>query len=166
MKKLSILPYNQKFSKKFKKEKNKILKVIKDCEIYHIGSTAVPGLGGKGIIDIMLGIKNWKEAKEIVKKLKKLSFTHTHPKEKGRIFLSKDPGLPSLKNVHIHIVKKESKPYKELLVFRDYLRKNKKEAKRYYDLKLEWLEKSKEVRRNYKKLKSNYINQILKNKGA
>ncbi|MCX6759466.1 MAG: GrpB family protein [Candidatus Nealsonbacteria bacterium] len=48
MAELKILPYYQKFLKDFKKEKSKISKVIKNIEIHHIGSTAVPGLGGKG----------------------------------------------------------------------------------------------------------------------
>ena len=161
MKKLRILPYNQNFSEKFQKEKNRISKIIKDCEIHHIGSTAVSGLGGKGIIDIMIGIKSWEETKEIVKKLKRLGFTHIHPKENSRIFLSKDPKL-SLKNIHIHIAKKGSKPHKELLAFRDYLRKNKKEAERYYNLKLKLLRGSKGNRKKYNKLKEKYIKEILK----
>jgi len=42
MKKLKILPYRQNFSEKFKKEKKRISKIFKDCEIHHIGSTVVP----------------------------------------------------------------------------------------------------------------------------
>jgi len=153
------------YKDKFEGEKKKILKIIKDCEIHHIGSTAVLGLGGKGIIDIMIGIKDWKESKEIIKRLKKLSFTHIHSKEKGRIFLSKDKTL-SLNNVHIHIVKTGSKVYKELLYFRDYLRKNRKEAERYYNLKLKWLKESKGDRKKYNKLKEKYIKEVLDKKGS
>ncbi|MCX6766737.1 MAG: GrpB family protein [Candidatus Moranbacteria bacterium] len=43
-------------------------------EIEHIGSTAVKSLGGKGIIDISIGIKKWKDADEIIKILKKIGF--------------------------------------------------------------------------------------------
>jgi len=158
---LRIFKYNKKLEERFKKESKRISKIIKKCEIHHIGSTSVPGLGGKGIIDIMIGIKNWKEAEEIINKLKELGFTHIHPKEKGKIFLSKDRTL-SLDNVHIHIVKIESMAYKELLFFRDYLRNNKKELKRYYDLKLECQKESKGNRNEYGKLKGKYIKEILK----
>lgn len=160
--KLRILSYRQNFSRKFKQEKSKILKVIKDYEIHHIGSTAVPRLGGKGIIDIMIGIKNWEEAEEVIKKLKDLGFIHIHPKEKGGIFLSKDPGLFPLKNVHIHIVKTGSKVYEDRLAFRNYLRKNKKEIDRFYKLKIKWLKQSKGNRKKYNKLKEKYIKNILK----
>jgi len=161
MRKLEILLCNQDFSKKFKKEKKRISEVIQDCEIHHIGSTAVPGLEGKGIIDIMIEIKNWKETRDIIKKLKKLGFIHIHPKEKGRIFLSKNPKFLQ-KNVHLHIVKTGSKEYQKLLAFRDYLRKNKKEVKRFYKLKLKWLKETKGARNKYYKLKEKYIKEILK----
>jgi len=160
MKKLKISPYDKEFKKKFEKEKKRISKIIKDCEIHHIGSTAISGLGGKGIIDIMIGIRSWKESKEIIKKLKGLDFIHIHPKEKGRIFLSKNKIL-SLRNVHIHIVKTGSRAYVELLYFRDYLKKTKKEAERYYNLKLKWLKQSKGNRKVYNKLKEKYIREIL-----
>ena len=158
---LRINPYSKKTSGRFNRQKNKILRVIGDFEIHHIGSTAVSGLGGKGIIDILIGVDNWKQTTEIIKRLKKIGFLHIHLKEKGRIFLSRNTSL-SLNNIHIHIVIKQSKTYKDLLFFRDYLRKNKNEAQNYFNLKSEWLEKSKGDREIYNKLKSAYINRILR----
>ncbi|MBU4274443.1 GrpB family protein [Patescibacteria group bacterium] len=158
--KLKIIPYNKNVSERFKKEKKKILRVVRRCKVWHIGSTATPGLGGKGIVDIMLGIKNWKYPESTIKKLKKIGFKHIHSKEKGRIFLSKNKTL-SLGNIHIHIVKIGSKTQKEILYFRDYLRKNKKEAERYFNFKKKWLKESCRNRKKYKKLKSKYINKVL-----
>lgn len=158
---LRINPYNKKVSEKFNKEKEKILKAIGDFEIHHIGSTAVPGLGGKGIIDVLIGIDNWEQAKEIIKNLKEIGFCHVHLKERGRIFLSKDASL-SLKNIHIHIALKKGREYKDLLFFRDYLRKNKEETKNYYNLKKDWLKESEGDRKKYGDLKNKYINNILK----
>jgi len=96
MAKLKISQYNQKFPKVFEREKKRISKTIGGNEIHHIGSTAVPGLGGKGTIDIMIEIKSWKE------------------------------------------------------------------AKRYFKLKLEWLNKVKGNRAKYTKLKEKYVKEILK----
>ena len=47
-------PYNELFSELFLQEKTRLLSILnKECiDVEHIGSTAVPGLGGKGIIDI------------------------------------------------------------------------------------------------------------------
>ncbi len=160
MKKL-IFPYYQKFPIIFKIEKDKISKKIKNIEIHHVGSTSIPGLGGKGIIDIMIGIKSWKELGNVVKGLKTMGFKHIHPKERGRVFLSKI-GPTKLGDIHLHIVIIGGKPYKELLVFRDYLRKNKKEVKKFFKLKQEWSGKTKEDRKEYGKLKEKYVKKILK----
>ncbi len=160
MPKIKKHSYNKNYPELFEKEKDKILAVIPDCEVYHIGSTAVRGLDGKGIIDIMVAIENWDKTKKIVSRLKDLGYLHIHPKENERIFLSKDRSL-SLDNIHIHIVKKHSKQYKELLAFRDYLRTNKEEAERYSRLKSEWLKESGDERDKYRKLKSEYIEKVL-----
>jgi GrpB-like predicted nucleotidyltransferase (UPF0157 family) len=161
MRKIKVLPYNSKFPSRFQKEKRRIFRATSANDIHHIGSTAVPGLGGKGIIDIMIGIKDWKEAKGIVKKLKKIDFRHVHPKEKGRLFLSKHhEHTPNSTN--IDIVRKGTKQYKELLFFRDYLRKHKKEIKKLFKLKLKWLKEAEGNRERYFKLKEKYIRDILK----
>src|SRR3989344_7780833 len=160
MKKL-IHPYYQKFAEIFKREKDDISKHIKSVEIHHIGSTSVPGLGGKGIIDIMIGIKSWKEADDVVGRLRKMGFKHIHPKERGRIFLSK-VGETRLGGSHIHIVVRNSKSYKGILAFRNYLRKNKKEAKRFFKLKQGWAKEVKGVRVKYGELKGKYVKGILK----
>jgi len=163
MTKLKILPYYQKFLKDFEKEKEKISKVLKaeDIEIHHIGSTAIPGLGGKGIIDIMLAINTWKDLDNIIKKLRGIGLRHIHPKEGGRVFLSKI-GITKLGDVHIHIVKKGGKPYKNLLFFRDHLKNHKEEAEKYFNLKLKWLKMFKKDRKRYTKGKIEYVKNILK----
>jgi len=163
MVRLKILPYYQKFLKDFEKEKDKISKALKgeDIEIYHIGSTAIPGLGGKGIIDIMLAINTWKDLDNIIGKLKAMGLKHVHPKEEGRVFLSKE-GITKIGDIHIHIVKKGCKPYKNLLFFRDYLRNHKEEAEKYFNLKLKWLKMFKKDRKKYTEGKIEYVKDILK----
>ena len=163
MTELKILPYYQKFLKDFEEEKYKIFKVLKgkNIEIHHIGSTAIPGLGGKGMIDIMLAINTWQDLDGIIKKLKTIGLKHIHPKEEGRVFLSKI-ATTKLGDVHIHIVKKEGKLYKDLLFFRNYLKDNKKEAEKYFNLKLKWSKEFKADRKKYTKGKIEYVKNILK----
>ena len=161
MEALKIIPYSRNFLKIFEREKKKILKATAANETHHIGSTAVPGLGDKGIVDIMIGVKDWGKVKDIIKKLKKIGFKHVHPEEKERIFLSEHRG-PYPDNVHLHIVRIGSKQYKDLLSFKNYLRKNKKEIKRFFELKLEWVKIAKGDRDKYGKLKEKYVKEILR----
>ncbi len=161
MSKIKIYQYCQKFAKAFEKKKQEILAIAKNVEVHHIGSTAVCGLGGKGIIDIMIGVKSWQGVEKLVVGLRQIGFDHIHPKEKGKIFLSnvKESGLGDF---HIHMVVIGSATYRNLLVFRDYLREHPKEAEHYFGLKLMWHKEARGERAIYRKMKNDYVKKILK----
>jgi len=158
---IKIYPYYQKFAKGFEKKKQEIVVIAQDIEVHHIGSTAVRGLGGKGIIDIMIGVKNWQGVEKLIAGLQKIGFEHVHPKEKGKIFLSsiKESGLGDF---HIHLVIIGSAAYKNFLAFRDYLQGRSKEAENYFKLKLFCYKEAKGERAIYTKMKTSYIKEILK----
>lgn len=160
--KLKLFPYNPDYPKKFDKYQKKILQSLKDykVEIHHVGSTAIQGLGGKGFIDILIGLTNWTQENEIIGKLKNLGFIHIHPKENDRIFLSKPPEDIKNYDVHLHLVIIGSKPYKEIIYFRNYMRNNPQKAKEYFDLKLSLLKSTKNNRKQYTQNKAKFIGQI------
>ncbi len=160
MSKIRFYLYTKEFKEIFEKEKKRIKKTLPNNEIHHIGSTAIPGVGGKGIIDILIALQNWKEKEKTIVKLKKLGFTHIHPEENGRVFLSKVSNT-NYKDIHIHLVEKGNKEYKEKLLFRDFLRKNKKEVERYHVLKQKWEKQAKGNRKKYGNLKVSYIKNII-----
>ncbi len=92
--------------------------------IEHVGSTAVPGLGGKGIIDIAIGVE--KECMEDIKnKLQELGYefrpSFSTPDRFYFIIYLPDPE-EDRRRYHIHLTYLESKEWKELIGFRDYLR--------------------------------------------
>jgi GrpB-like predicted nucleotidyltransferase (UPF0157 family) len=161
MTEVKLYPYSEEFIEIFKKEKAKIKKVFPEAEVHHIGSTAIPAVGGKGIIDILVALPDWEEKDKAIDKLKGLGFEHVHPEENGRIFLNKT-GASKYKDTHIHLVEKANKEYKEKLLFRDFLRENKEEAKTYHQLKYKWEEEVKGDRDTYGKLKESYIEEVVK----
>lgn len=65
--------------------------------------------------------------------------------------------------MHIHLMWKTSNDYKKYLLFRDYLRENKKETDRYYSLKKTWFKRARDDRHKYVKMKtdSGYVNKIV-----
>jgi len=161
MSKVKLYPYSKKFAAIFNKEKDLISSVLGKCEIHHIGSTAVPRLGGKGIVDIMIALDSWKEEKDVIKRLRGAGFHHIHPKEKGQIFLSRIRGTKYC-DTHLHIVRKGSRPCKEYLAFRDYLRAHRAEAERYMNLKRLWLKQAEGARRRYTASKEDYVSNVLR----
>jgi len=161
MSELKLYPYSKKFVAIFNRERDLISSVLGRCEIHHIGSTAVPELGGKGIVDIMIALDTWKGERNIVERLRSIGFHHVHPKEGGQIFLSR---MRQTKHgdTHLHIVKKGTRTYKEYLAFRNYLRAHREEARRYMNLKRLWRKQAEGVRTHYTTLKECYVKDVLK----
>lgn len=163
MKKYVFKPYSNSFPKLFEKEKQRLTSHIKDVLIEHVGSTAVPNLGGKGIIDIAIAV-NKEKLKSVSEQLQKLGYEfrlsagtserlffriNLHDEEEGtRIY-------------HIHLTYLNSKDWEEMIEFRDYLRSNPEEAKQYAEIKKKAAEKAHEDREKYIKLKEPTINGIL-----
>ena len=172
--KYKFRPYNKIFPKLAEREINRIKDSInKGVEIEHVGSTAVPSLGGKGVIDILIIApkENWDE---IGKNLSQLGYEFrekaSDPNE--RKFFHAD--LPDnelgtrLYHIHMHMVYPESPEIRELVGFRDYLRNHPLEAKEYAQIKekaakaVENLATKDEMRQMYGQMKKEFIEKILK----
>ena len=155
-------PYSKKYPVLFEKMKMGILSFSKEkLDIHHVGSSSVPGLGGKGIVDIQIGISKWSEAEEIVKILKKLGFEHFHPIENHSLFVSTKAACEE-GDFHIHICHKGTNQYSRTLFFRDYLRNHPEEAKKYQELKIKLFAEANGDRQRYKKRKKEYFDHFFK----
>jgi len=160
--KLKLVPYSNNYPKIFAKYQKQFFQSLKNykVKVHHVGSTAVRGLGGKGFIDILIGLPDWNREKEIINKLGEIGFTHIHPKENERIFLSKPPEDTKNYDVHLHLTTVDSKPYKDMIYFRDCLRKNPELAKEYFDIKLILFKSTKANRKKYTNQKAKFIEKI------
>ncbi|MCJ8282326.1 MAG: GrpB family protein, partial [Rivularia sp. ALOHA_DT_140] len=79
MDEIEIVEYNPNWKNMFDSEAESIYKAVeKDliAEIQHIGSTAVPGLAAKPIIDIMVGLNSLTDGKKIIKPLEELGYVY------------------------------------------------------------------------------------------
>lgn len=159
-----ILPYDSKAPEIFEEIRRFIYNMIPNqIEVEHIGSTAVPGLGGKGIIDILIITKK-EYMQRIVEILesKGYKFDPQAGTPTERLFVSglyKRCGKEL--HVHIHITFSGSKEHRDKLFFRDYLRKYPHEAQRYYKLKKQLSKEAGSDRSKYTELKTSYINEVL-----
>ncbi len=138
MKKYVFKPYSKIFPTLFEKEKQRILARIKtDLTIEHIGSTAVPGLGGKGIIDIAIAV-NKTNMESTSKQLQDLGYEYrpnfSTPDRFYFVIYLPDPEEEN-RRYHIHLTYPENNEWKELIGFRDYLRCHPEELQEYAELK-------------------------------
>ena len=155
--------YDKRFPKLFLKEKRRLLKILPSgSEIEHVGSTSVPGLGGKGIIDIIVGV-NKKEVNRAKKDLEKFGYLWIKTAgDKNRIFFQKDYGFIFKRRVHIHLTTKKSITWRKHIALRNFLRANKKIAKKYEELKKKAVKYSENIGEKYRNYKNKFIVGLLK----
>ncbi|MEV4315259.1 dephospho-CoA kinase [Actinocrispum sp. NPDC049592] len=103
----------------------------------HIGSTAVPDLPAKDIIDLQLTVSSLDQADELAEPLAAAGFpvrqgnTGDRGEETKRFHNSADPGR--LANLHVRV--EGSRDWRHALLFRDWLRADENERADYLDLK-------------------------------
>lgn len=161
---VKLAPHNKKWVELFEKEKKILQKKLGDSvvDIQHIGSTAIPGIPAKPIIDISLGIHVMKDAKELIKPLKELGY-ELRPEFGGpniqRLFVK---GPESKRTHYLHVMKFKGSIWNKDLLFRDYLRKYREQAKQYADLKRKLAKNFVDDRGRYTTAKAKFIHDILK----
>jgi GrpB-like predicted nucleotidyltransferase (UPF0157 family) len=129
--------------------------------IEHFGSTAIPGLRAKPIIDIMVLVKSLAEAKKDIPGLEALGYAYwADNPQKDRLFLVK--GLPpnGPRTHHIHIAETET-GFHERLLFRDYLKSHPAVAQEYADLKATLAAQYKEDREAYTAAKTDFVTKVM-----
>lgn len=155
--------YTTGWARSFELEKNKLLKLFKvlAVDIQHIGSTSIPGMKAKPIIDIAVGVKSMKLKNRYIKLLTKNGYefrpfgnTNTH-----LLFVK---GKESKRTHYIHVMKYNGVIWKHDLFFRDYLRSHSSVAKKYIKLKESLAKQFAKDRRSYTDSKSDFIKSIFK----
>ena len=123
----------------FEEERVRVADALGDVvmTIEHMGSTAVPGLPSKPIIDLLVGVRRLNEARpRAVATLPALGYTHVTKYESwlpNEAFFRK--GIPGPWTHHVHIMEPSNQRWDDWLLFRDYLRAHPEEAQAYAALK-------------------------------
>ena len=146
---------------------NTILKQLRselgeNIPINHVGSTAIPSMYGKNIIDILVGAHNEKELENLTIKLKNLGY-YPGKNSTGMIyrFFASTEEETKAGDIHIHLVIIDSDRYRDFLILKNYLLKNKLETKNYSDFKKKLVDEGYILREDYKSIKSQYVSQLL-----
>lgn len=147
----------------YKEAVKKIRAVIDESvPISHVGSTSVPYMYGKNIIDILIGARNEIELEEIAEKLISLGYYYGK-NNNGMVyrFFANSKEETKSGDVHIHLAIIDSNRYKDFLILKNFLLYNKEERKKYSDFKKYILKQGYFNREEYKNLKSRYVNSLL-----
>lgn len=133
--KVAVTAYNPDWPSRFQREAELIRAIFKDeiLQIHHIGSTSIPGLAAKPVIDIMPVVIDIELVDRFNTEMISLGY---EPRGEnglhGRRYFQKGGNQ---RTHHIHIYEKGNTETTRHLVFRDYLRANGEDAKKYGALK-------------------------------
>lgn len=162
---VSLVPYDPSWAEQFETEKRAIEAALGDraLAIHHIGSTAVPGLAAKPVIDILIVVRHLDNAIDCIAPLSELGYTfNNHPQNVDRKFFRK--GRP--RTHHVHIVAQDNAELRDHLAFRDALRANPDLRDQYAALKYELANRFKTDRAHYSDSKTEFVKRVIASTSA
>jgi len=162
---VQIVDYNPLWPEQYEREKARVLEAIPEWVVAmeHVGSTAVPGLSAKPIIDIMIGMARLSDAEATFEPLRQLGYDYRPEFEiliPERRFFRKGPA--EARTHHVHMVERDSAFWHDHLLFRDYLRSHPNVAKDYEALKRNLAARLGKERQAYTDAKTPFIQGILR----
>ena len=134
----NLAPYQNEWVDLFNQEADLLQSVMgnKCLRIEHIGSTSIPGMPAKAIIDIMVAVPNLVRSSDLILGLDRIGYIYkpfdTIP---ARMFFGKEI-KPLVRTHHLNLVLEGSEFWNNQLLFRDTLRSNDQLASEYIQVKL------------------------------
>lgn len=148
----------------YKTEKEIILSVINKnvVSIEHVGSTSVPNINSKPIIDIVIGLESLIECESYIAMLVDIGYVFKgHMGKSNRYYFYKL--VNEIEMFHLHVVEYCDQNWYNLVLFRDILLNNKQIRIKYNELKANLEKKHYKDRKTYTSLKSDFIIEVLGN---
>lgn len=155
--------YDASWPQKFAAEKQHLLSIAGKWNfggIEHVGSTAVPGMLAKPVIDVMFGVKSLSESKAAIDLLVEAGYEYWPYKADVMHWFCKPSN--EYRTHHLHLIPYQSELWKQRIKFRDMLRTNQVIAQEYASLKRDLASVHHNDREAYTKNKWPFIQKVLK----
>jgi GrpB-like predicted nucleotidyltransferase (UPF0157 family) len=112
----------------FEQERDRVAAVFDGVVgIEHVGSTSVPGLSAKPVVDVLIGLSQLDVSKEQIATMESLGYAYLGEYGvPGRLFFRKHP-----RTHHVHVVQHGGEHWERQLTFRNALRSDPDERRRY-----------------------------------
>ena len=160
--KITIAEYSFAWRQMFAEEKTRLQRILSiSAVVEHIGSTSVPGLAAKPIIDIMVGLTDFTQADTLVLRVQSLGYEYVSQFEVEmpfRRYFRKDNA--SVRTHQIHMVALNSEFWHRHLAFREYLKAHPNIAAEYATLKRKLAEQDWQDVNDYADAKTEFIQSI------
>lgn len=160
---VTVEPYNPAWALEFENEKKQLLQTFGDriIGVEHIGSTAVPQLAAKPIIDMLAAVKSFDDIHVFIEGLQQLGYEYMLERmTPTRKFFPKGPQNKRTHHLNIVLINDHDQ-WTKPLAFRDYLRNHKTERQEYAKLKINLAKQYANDRALYTKSKDKFIVRIF-----
>lgn len=156
--------HHKEWKEAFDAEKENLEKLLGDIvlDVQHIGSTAVPGLSAKPLIDMLMAVRSLSDVEVIRPILEKDGYKYREngPNDEVKRLFVKGP--EEKRTHHLHVTELGSSVWKHDTAFRDWLLTHPEDVKTYEKLKQKLAKEYAETREFYTKGKYEFIEGILK----
>jgi GrpB-like predicted nucleotidyltransferase (UPF0157 family) len=140
---VEVVPHNPNWRGAFESESKQIAAALDDnvVAVHHIGSTAIPTIHAKPIIDMLVEVREIAKVDERDSAMQALGYEVMGEFGiPGRRFFRKD-NETGIRTHHIHVFEVNSAQVERHLAFRDYMRSHAEDAQKYSELKQELAKK-------------------------
>jgi GrpB-like predicted nucleotidyltransferase (UPF0157 family) len=157
-----IESYDPSWPARFEEERRALEKTLGNSitgGVHHVGSTSVPGLDAKPVIDILVGVDDLESLRNFIEPLGGLGYMYApYRPDEMHWFCKPDPAH---RTHHLHLVPTDSPRFNGELAFRDYLRIHREVAKEYAALKRRLAAEFEHDREAYTEAKADFIQEVL-----
>jgi GrpB-like predicted nucleotidyltransferase (UPF0157 family) len=166
--KVEVVPHDPDWPRRFEAERAVLENAVApwlDGGIHHVGSTAIPGLAAKPVIDMVAGVRDVEESRTAFGPLAELSYEYTPHRPRTHHF-SKPAGANWWALTHnLYLTEVGTDLWNERLAFRDALRADPALAAGYQDLKLSLAREHGPDTRAYTVAKRPFVARVLATAG-
>lgn len=160
---VKVVDYKPDWPKEFEAEKQRLIDAFGDkiIAVEHIGSTSIPALAAKPIIDMVVAVKSFDDLQVFIDKLQSLGYEYMPERMfDNRKFFPK--GSQEKRTHHLNLVLQDNaEQWVKPIAFRDYLRAHDQERKEYAELKTTLASQYADDRATYTRLKNDFFQMIF-----
>jgi GrpB-like predicted nucleotidyltransferase (UPF0157 family) len=160
---VQVRPYDPEWPARFDDERHLLQQALGEFAtggIHHVGSTSVPGLDSKPIIDILVGVRDLESTRPCIGLVAPLGYLYApYRADEMHWFCKPDP---SRRTHHLHLVPVTFARFQDELRFRDYLRSHRQVRADYARLKHSLAERFRWDRDAYTQSKTAFVQDVLR----
>jgi GrpB-like predicted nucleotidyltransferase (UPF0157 family) len=159
---VEIVEYDSAWPVLFEEERHVLARTLAPWlagPIEHIGSTAIPGLAAKPVVDIMAAVSTLEESRDAIQAATRLGYCYFPYRPESEHWFCKPS--PLFRTHHLHLVPAGSRQWLEAIAFRDYLRTHPGIAAEYETLKRRFAQEFQFDREAYTEAKRPFIDRII-----